>query len=162
MTHWLGLPSLGFSDCSGELSRVSQVPFSCPSFWQGIRFRRTKCLPQCMGTESWRSCRCTMVMGASKAYSDQTTARLGFEPRACGAALLLLVLSLQRLPRWYALLLSNQLPLICCCPAECVRSPDFVNLCLSTRLRQVSAILESAILAGSGRFPYKFMVMHAL
>ena len=31
-------PYLGFALFCGELSRDSQVPFSCPSFWQGLRF----------------------------------------------------------------------------------------------------------------------------
>jgi len=38
--RWLhvGHLSLAFAHCPGELSRVSQVPFSCASLWQGLRF----------------------------------------------------------------------------------------------------------------------------
>ena len=38
MSRWLGLLSLGLAECPGELSRVSQVPFSSASFWQGLHF----------------------------------------------------------------------------------------------------------------------------
>ena len=155
MSRWLGLLSLGLAECPGELSRVSQVPFSSASFWQGLHFAVQNHLGESLHQCTYSLCPAgrgpalSLVLGVAGCNSR---AGLCSIPALTGRATMSSVLRRaargcasprMSAPRTHAMS-PSAIP-------HPFHSPDcdFACAALATRLRSTRSIFAYVVLAGS-------------
>ena len=89
---------LEFAGHSRELSRVSQVPFSCASFWQGLRFAVQKHFGR------------VAASGALLHSALREKGSAGFEPRPSSSSTSFSARRIPRRSRCHLLLMPSSLP----------------------------------------------------
>lgn len=89
---------LEFAEHSRELSRVSQVPFSCASFWQGLRFAVQKHFGR------------VAASGALLHSALREKGSAGFEPRPSSSSTSFSARRIPRRSRCHLLLMPSSLP----------------------------------------------------